>query len=118
MFRHVEHLPHGVSAPVDKLESSAKTYFTLQDEVLFEKHTDFISVLVFPFKFLSLLATTIRRYGQLRRDTLHTVAERLLHLLQRCNEELHLRTSPSSTRSSPTPSASFSSTRGASPTLL
>ena len=44
--------------------------------------------MVFPFRFFSLLATAIRRYGQLRHDTLHTVAERLLHLLQRCNEEL------------------------------
>ena len=71
-----------------ELESSAKANFTLQDEVLFVKHTDFISVVVFLFKFLSLVATAIRRYGQLRRDTLHTVAERPLHLFQCCNEEL------------------------------
>ena len=73
---------------VEELESSAKANFTLQDEVLFVKHADLISVLVFPFKLLSLIATAIRRYGQLRRNSLHTVAERLLHLLQRCNEEL------------------------------
>ena len=46
--------------PVDELERGAKANFTLQDEVLFEKHTDFISVMVFPFKSLSLLATAIR----------------------------------------------------------
>ena len=72
----------------DELESSAKANVSLQDEVLFEKHTDFISVMVFPFKSLSPLATAIRRDGQLLSDTLHTVAYRLLHLLQRYNEEL------------------------------
>ena len=73
---------------VEELESSAKTYFTLLDEVLFVKHTDLISVMAFLFKFLSLLATAIWWYVRLRRDTLHTITERLLHLLQRYNEEL------------------------------
>ena len=74
---------------VEEFESSGKVNLALQDEVLFEKHVNFISVTSFPFKFHALIATAIRRYGQLRRDTLHTIAERLLHLLARCNEELH-----------------------------
>ena len=56
---------------VDELESSAKANFTMRDEVLFVKDTDFISVTVFPFKFLSLIATAIRRSGKLRRHAPH-----------------------------------------------
>ena len=73
---------------VEEFESSGKVNLALQDEVLFEKHVNFISVTSFPFKFHALITTAIRRYGQLRHDTLHTVTERLLHLLARCNEEL------------------------------
>ena len=62
--------------------------FTAEDQQLFNKHCDFLSIVIIPFKFLSKLYLLTQQYRKINKEFPRSYFDRFEMLLFRCNEML------------------------------